>query len=119
MENLDDINGIISSLSDEDINRLKSLADDILGSGSGSSKSALPSVPPAQNNALMNISTDDIQMIAKAKKLFDSIGNTPSKNADLIAALKPHLSVKSSQKADQAIKILRLLEILPHIKDLM
>ena len=57
-------------------------------------------------------------MIMKAKSIFDRMNKTSSKNADLINALKPHLSEQSRQKADQAIRILKLFDMLPYLKDL-
>lgn len=109
---MDNINDIISSLSSEDIEMLKGVAGSILGNDNDNQKSA---------NALSNqlgLSADDFSMMMKAKSIIDKMNHTSSKNADLINALKPHLSSASSQRADQAIRILKLFEILPFIKDL-
>ena len=72
---------------------------------------------PPQINGL-NFNSDDFAMIMKAKSIFDRMNKTSSKNADLINALKPHLSEQSRQKADQAIRILKLFDMLPYLKDL-
>lgn len=125
---MDNINDIISSLSSDDIEMLKGVASSILGD-QGGDESPSSSVP-AQNNPLQQIgnisnqinslgfSQDDFNMMMKAKKIFDKMNNASSKNADLILALKPHLSPESRQKADQAIRILKLFEVLPYLKDL-
>lgn len=91
---------------------LKNVAGSILGNEKESG---------SQANALTNqlgLSADDFSMIMKAKSIIDKMNHTSSKNADLINALKPHLSTESSKRADQAIRILKLFEILPFIKDL-
>lgn len=111
---MDNINDIISSLSPEDMEMLKGVANSILGGDN--------SPPPqSQHNDSPNplgISGEDFSMMMKAKSIIDRMNHTSSKNADLINALKPHLSPSSCEKADQAIRILRLFEILPFIKDL-
>lgn len=130
MDNLN-INDILSSLSNEDIEMLKGVAGSILNQSDTQSsaqqqkppQSAPQSAPqerhslPPQLNGL-NFNSDDFAMIMKAKSIFDKMNKTSSKNADLINALKPHLSEQSRQKADQAIRILKLFDMLPYLKDL-
>lgn len=130
MDNLN-INDILSSLSNEDIEMLKGVAGSILNQSDTQSsaqqqkppQSAPQSAPqerqtlPPQLNGL-NFNSDDFAMIMKAKSIFDRMNKTSSKNADLINALKPHLSEQSRQKADQAIRILKLFDMLPYLKDL-
>lgn len=117
---MDNINDIISSLSAEDIDMLKGVASSILGD---SDEKSLAPQPQQNQNALsqlsgLNLSGDDFNMIMKAKSIFDKMNSTSSKNADLINALKPHLSESSRQRADQAIRILKLFDVLPYLKDL-
>lgn len=127
---MDNINDIISSLSADDIDMLKGVASSILG------EEAQNSTPPAQqNNNLSNLTNNaagitnalslgsgldgiDFNMIMKAKTIFERMNNTKSKNADLILALKPHLNKESQNKADQALRILQLFEVLPLLKEL-
>lgn len=130
--NMDGINDIISNLSANDIEMLKGVASSILG-GSSASQSAqssqqgnAPKPPenPKGNNqavqALSNLGMDgvDFEMIMKAKNIFEKMNNTQNKNVDLIMALKPHLSKKSQNKADTAMRILRLFEVLPLLREL-
>lgn len=130
MDNVN-INDILSSLSNEDIEMLKGVAGSILNQSDTQSsaqqqkppQSTSQSAPqdrqtlPPQINGL-NFNSDDFAMIMKAKSIFDRMNKTSSKNADLINALKPHLSEQSRQKADQAIRILKLFDMLPYLKDL-
>lgn len=140
---MDNINDLIANLSSQDMEMLKGVASSILGgndnngqqSDFGSSPQMQNNNPmPQQNNGMgqfaqsssqnplaglgdLNFSQSDFQMMMKAKSVFDKMNNTKSKNADLIMALRPHLSEKTQDKADQALKILRLFEVLPLLKD--
>lgn len=117
---MDNINDIISSLSNDDIEMLKGVASSILGdnavndNGSENKNSNTLSSPLDS----LGFNQDDFNMIMKAKTIFERMNSASSKNADLINALKPHLSAPSQAKADQAIKILKLFELLPYLKDL-
>ena len=97
---------------------LKGVASSILGEG----KTAENNLPAksSNNNQLSNIglNSDDFHMMMKAKAIFDKMNSASSKNADLINALKPHLSEESRKKADNAIRIMKLFEVLPYLKDL-
>lgn len=130
MDNVN-INDILSSLSNEDIEMLKGVAGSILNQSDTQSSAQQQKPPqstpqsapqdrqslPPQINGL-NFNSDDFAMIMKAKSIFDRMNKASSKNADLINALKPHLSEQSRQKADQAIRILKLFDMLPYLKDL-
>lgn len=134
---MDNINDIISSLTNDDINMLKSVASSILG---GENQQSSPS-SSAQNTAVknnvqesrpnngsngnnaalpanLNLDGIDFDMVMKAKRIFDKMNNTPNKNVDLILALKPHLRPETQNKADQALRILKLFEVLPLLKEL-
>ena len=130
MDNVN-INDILSSLSNDDIEMLKGVAGSSLNQSDTQSSAQQQKPPqstpqsapqdrqslPPQINGL-NFNSDDFAMIMKAKSIFDRMNKTSSKNADLINALKPHLSEQSRQKADQAIRILKLFDMLPYLKDL-
>ena len=66
----------------------------------------------------LNFVKADFEMLMKAKTIFDRMNRSNNKNVDLIRALKPHLSPKSQNKADQAMQILRLFEVLPMLEEL-
>ncbi|MBD8974364.1 MAG: hypothetical protein EGQ73_01350 [Clostridiales bacterium] len=129
---MENINDIISGLSQDDIEMLKGVAQSILG-GDGEQNRAAQSgdaaqstrqstgknAPPVQNlPAQLGISSADLNMMMKAKKIFDKMNSASDKNTDLIMALKPHLSPENRNKADTAIKILRLFDALPYLKEL-
>lgn len=126
---MDNLNDIINSLSADDINMLKSVASSILG------EEAQQSAPPQQNNSANNNANNlsdvtnaltlgnnldniDFDMIMKAKTIFEKMNHTKNKNVDLIMALKPHLNPQTQNKADQALRILKLFEVLPLLREL-
>lgn len=124
MDNLN-VNDIISSLSADDINMLKGVASSILGGEAAQNKSDNPAPAQSNNNnanslAPQNLGFDniDFDMIMKAKTIFEKMNSAQSKNTDLIMALKPHLSPESRDKADQAVRILKLFEILPLLREM-
>ena len=132
MDNTPNINDIIANLTPDDINMLKGVASTILGDGApenntqGTAQNHVnnQSVNNSQNqNALQSLNSLgldslDFNMIMKAKAIFDKMNNTPNKNVDLIMALKPHLRPETQNKADQAMKIIKLFEVLPLLREL-
>lgn len=126
MDNTPNINDIISNLTPDDINMLKGVASSILGEGAPeNTQSTTQNFNNNQNNnqnalqSLNSLGLDslDFNMIMKAKSIFDKMNNTPNKNVDLIMALKPHLRPETQNKADQAMKIIKLFEVLPLLRE--
>ncbi len=124
---MDNLNDIINSLSADDINMLKGVASSILGDNDESEQPKPQSNHAQQNTpqqsgvpALAGLGFDgiDFDMIMKAKTIFERMNNTSNKNVDLIMALKPHLSPETQNKADQALRILKLFEVLPLLREL-
>lgn len=117
---MDNLNDIINSLSADDINMLKGVASSILGE-SGEAPPKKEAVPQ-QNNAnlpqSLGLDSLDFEMLMKAKTIFEKMNNTKNKNVDLIMALKPHLSPEIQNRADQAMRILNLFEVLPLLREL-
>ena len=126
------LNDIISNLTSDDINMLKGVASSILGdnppdntpsTNTNTNNTNAQTQPNQNNNALqtlnsLGLDSLDFNMIMKAKSIFDKMNNTPNKNVDLIMALKPHLRPETQNKADQALKIIKLFEVLPLLKEL-
>ena len=98
---MDDISEKIEKILNdpESIENLKNMADSILSGDSGAD------MPNMENlGAVMSI-------INKLKQ------NNENDRTRLINALKPYLSEKRQSKADNAIKILKLIELWPVIKE--
>lgn len=102
-----DISEILSSLSPEDIEQLKGAASAIFGG---------QSQKEADNgeNSSKGLSFDPslLGSIGQMGKLMSG----DDENTALIKALKPMLSEDRRQKADEALKILRLIKLLPLLK---
>ncbi len=117
---MDNLNDIIANLTPSDMNMLKGVAQSILGGANESSapeKETSPA-PVQENTNPLGLGADDFKMMMKAKSIFDKMNSASNKNTDLILALKPHLSPENRNKADTAVKILKLFDILPLLKDL-
>lgn len=98
-----DLNEIISSLSEDDINQLKNVAGTIFGSDN----------QHESDQSSQKKESDIFQSIGEIGKLF----SLEDERTLLIKALKPMLSEDKQKKADEAIKILRLMQIVPLLRD--
>lgn len=104
-----DINEILSSLTPDDIENLKATAQSVFGQGED-----------AQSKAEANdiFGSFNPKMLGKMTQIMSSMNGEAGKRCRLIEALKPNLSPDRQKRADQAMQILRLLEILPLINEL-
>ena len=95
----------------ETMNRVRQMAENILGGEEAT--------PEPQTNALDNIGS----MIGanEMQSIISIIGKLNSSGGDnrtaLLTALKPHLSEPRREKVDTAIKILKMLELLPLMRE--
>lgn len=90
----------------ESMNRVREMAEDILGDKKE------PEPTPDINNILGD--NDLIKVMNLVSKLNAQADDSRTL---LLSSLKPHLSEPKREKVDTAIKILRLLELLPLIKE--
>ena len=90
----------------ESLNRVREMAEDILGEK--------PKEEPQNDIPDLLSNVDLMNVMSLVSKL-----NTKAEDSRtaLLTALKPHLSEPKREKVDTAIKILRLLELLPIIKE--
>ncbi|MCL1789086.1 MAG: hypothetical protein FWG33_01880 [Oscillospiraceae bacterium] len=58
----------------------------------------------------------DFNMISKMGELFSHM-NKPDMNAELLSALKPHLRIENQHKIDSAMKLSRMMSMLPFLKE--
>lgn len=102
-----DINEILSSLTPEDMEQLKSVASSLMGSGQTESKKEQQSQP----NNIFNP-----EMLGNLGKISNAVSGDDQRTA-LLKALKPMLSEQRQQKADEAIKILKIIQLLPLLRE--
>lgn len=106
------ISDLLSSLSADDIASLQSMASSLFGGGSSEEKNE---EAKQQSDPPMGIDPKTMASVASLLSKMQSRGDDD--NTRLIAALRPLLSEKRRRRADDAIKILQLFEILPLLKD--
>ena len=95
----------MSSISDEDMAKIKSVADSIMNSsGKSETKQKKKSSSPFSP-----------EMMGKIMSLMGNMNKEDSRTR-LISDLKPLLSEERRKKADEAIKFLQLMEFLPFLK---
>ena len=113
---MDDISEKLAELlNDPDsLNRVREMAENILGNKKNEEN--IPS-PDANLGSLFGGDIDPVQMgkIISVMSRFKSGGD--DSRAKLLLALKPHLSVPRREKVDTAIKLLKLIDLLPFLKD--
>lgn len=94
----------------ESMARVRKMAENLLNENSEKDK-------PQAAQALMSGMPDanELKKIMELMAKFKNTQNDP--RAALLTALKPHLSEPRKEKVDTAIKILRLIELIPYIKE--
>ncbi len=111
--NMDSIADIISNLSDSDIAALQETAASFLG-GSNENKNENQS-----QNSCFDFSAIDPAMIGKITRIMSALNSSSSDpRCDLIKALKPLLSNDKKKRADDALQIMKMLQIIPLIKNM-
>ena len=115
--NSDAIENIINSMSQKDIEDLTAMASQLFsGANSNSSSNPNSSPRPEHNDPIDGIDFDTITKIASVLGKLSSQPKDPG--CELLTALKPMLSPERRHKADEAIKMMRLISLLPLLKDL-
>lgn len=109
---MDDLASTILDLvgSDEGAKKLKSLAGLLLGDDSREDHT---------DSDIKDTDLPDLDLIAMVSKLAPLLTsfNTDVEGAALLRALKPHLGKPKQQRVDEAIKIMKLMKLLPVITE--
>ena len=106
---MDDLNEKITALLSDPsaLEGIRNMAAGLLGN--------VEAVPPSkvEEEPIM----PDID-IAKLMKIMGSLGGRKNdERTGLLLALKPHISEKRRERVDRAVKILKLLDLLPLLQD--
>lgn len=112
---MDDLAGKLNDLfsSPEGMNQIKNLMSML--SNSGSSPGDGQAHPPQQQNAANDMPFDPM-LLMKIKSAMD-IMNKGDPRVDLLVALKPNLSEEKQSKVDEAIRILRIINLMPLLRE--
>lgn len=95
----------------ESLNRVRQMAENLLGNAD----SGADAQPAPREETTELLGGDELKSIMSVISHLKSSEN--DSRVQLITALKPHLSEARQQRADSAIKLLRLLELWPYIKE--
>lgn len=119
---MDNINDILASLTPEDIQSLKETAESIFGNGfdTDSGKAKTEAHKESGFNAPFGFDKGmfNPEMFANIGRIMSMMNSDGGRRCRLIEALKPNLSYERQKKADEAMQILKLLELLPIISNL-
>lgn len=105
---MDDLNQKLSQILNdpESMNRVRQMAESILSD---------KEEEPQDDSVFSSFGGEELGNIMSIVSKLNNQQNDARTN--LLLALKPHLSEEKQEKVDTAIKILRLLELLPILKE--
>ena len=126
-----DLNAILNSLTPDDIENLKQTAASVLG-GMENNKPPIQE-PEIKNNrqeqnqfdfdnllknmgGLGNFGMPDLSQLSAIVPILQAF-NSPDERLDFINALKPLLSEERQRKADEATKLVKLMSVLPLLRE--
>lgn len=123
---LEDMAAKLSELLDspEGLETVKSLAGALMGGGEGGKpaldflekpEEAAPVLGGLTEGLFSGISPNEIQAMMKIGSALKN--QQVDERSKLLLALKPHLGAERQEKVDQAVKILKLVNLLPLLKD--
>lgn len=115
-----DISSILNSLSAEDIENIKKAASGFLGNTGETQEK--PKEKKQENNGmpfpdgLSGLGMPDLSQLASLAPILQAF-NSHDERLDFINALKPLLSEERRHKADEAMKLVKLLSVLPLLRE--
>ena len=110
---MDDLGSKLTELLNdpESMNRVRQMAESILGESGNDAPAPSPDISSIGDMLGSGELQSIISVISKMKSAEDD------SRVQLLSALRPHLSEERRKRADTAIKILKLLDALPLIKE--
>ncbi len=125
-----DLNAILNSLTPDDIENLKQTAASVLGGMGGGEPTKKE--PEIKNNkqqnqfnfddllknmgGLGNLGMPDLSQLSAIVPILQAF-NSHDERLDFINALKPLLSEERQKKADEATKLVKLMSVLPLLRE--
>lgn len=109
---MDSINDIISKLSAEDIEELKDMASEIFGSQNEPVKEEKQPQAPDFSSLFGNA-----ELLSRLTQIMGAMKKEDDKTR-FINALKPLLSKDRQKRADEAMQLLKIMDILPLVTSL-
>ncbi len=123
MLNVEELENILSSMSDEEMQQLRNTAQTLFSSMSQQNQSKGIGKQEQQEGAEEKKGTGgfglDFEAVSRIMQLMEKIRNRPDDpRCELLISLRPMLSPESQKKVDQAVRLLSLLNLLPLIREL-
>ncbi|MDR3313214.1 MAG: hypothetical protein LBS96_02010 [Oscillospiraceae bacterium] len=122
----DQISDMLGNMSEEELHNLQEAAQSLFGAFGGGEPEEPPGAPPGgqQQNApgggfggfggFGDMFTPEL--LAQLSRLMQRMnGHDP--RSDLILALKPHLSRKRQRRAEQAVQMMKMMDLLPALRE--
>ena len=110
-----DISSLLSSLSDEDIEKLKATAQQFFGGTEKNEREVPPKKEESSKGLLPDLNFDPGLLTGVAK--FSQMMNERDEKSDFILALKPLLSDKRQKKADDAVMMLKFMRMISSLQE--
>ena len=124
-----DLNAILNSLTPDDIENLKQTAASVLG-GMGGEKPKQENQPKSKQEqtqfnlddvlsnmgGLGSLGMPDLSQLSAIVPILQAF-NSQDERLDFINALKPLLSEERQKKADEATKLVKLMSVLPLLRE--
>ena len=110
---MDSINDILSSVSSEDLEKLKGVASQLMSGANNGSDGKAPSQSADMLSSLLG--NDSAQMLVKVMSRL----NQESSKTQFIKALSPLLSEEKRKKAEEAARFLKLMDTLPLLRGML
>lgn len=113
-----DLTSILSSLSSEDFESLKGIASSFLGGMSGKEEKPEESeaLNPLKGLDLNKMALPDMAKFASLAPILSELSKDDERTRFLMA-LKPFLSDERKSKADEAAKIVKIINLLPLLRE--
>lgn len=108
-----DISSLLSGLSDEDIQKLKAAAGQIFGESNNKEEKESRQPDFSGLSSLSGIDADMLGSVAR----FSSMLSEPDDRCNFILALKPLLSEKRRNKADDAVMMLKFMKLISAMQE--
>ncbi len=108
---MDDLSKMLSGIlnSPEGMEQLKTMAGALFGEQKPKEE------PISESGGFPDISAGEIAGIMKMVNLLKT--NQTDHRAQLLLSIRPHLSEHRQKRVDDAVKLLRLIQILPAVKE--
>lgn len=106
-----DIASLLSSLSEEDVEKLKATAQQFFGENHNSQNTSAVKTENSKPNAGIPGFPFDAKMLSGVARISEMMNENDEKSA-FIAALRPLLSEKRQKKADDAVMMLKFMKII-------